>query len=538
MLSKIIIFFVLVFSVFGWLSPFHMNPWLTVTSEICVYISLFLLILNYRNNDVLVPKISILMLIIPLIPVIQYFSGIILFFETALLCFAYLACANLSFIYGYNYYQKYNDSVIYILMSVLCISTCITIIFALTQFFGLEKNIWFISPLNAAGRIFANFAQPNNMATFLVIGLLSSFWLFQNNKIHGLTIGLIGFFLIFVLYYSYSRVGYVELILSMVFLFIYSLKGNRKNIKYIILFLLLFFIFTYLDRSIINLVNSFDLGFVVKESFLERVSNFGGRYTMWPQMIMAIKESSFFGYGWNQTAIAQIEGAKFLYHSEQTRSAHNIILDLIIWNGIFLGSIIVGFLTYLFFKIIFLSTGSIFLKLMIICFSIHALLEFPQNYACFLFLVFFIMGVLWCNVSKNESYKMNYNLNAIFLFIYLFVFGAILHDYLNFKYILVNYDRVEYKANNVKEKIFFLDRIDALLDWVFVDKKKGMSNDELNLFKKFVISAPTEYNLINMTKILIINNKLDESKQFYKILQNLYHTNISYEEIFNSVSNK
>lgn len=75
-----------------------------------------------------------------------------------------------------------------------------------------------------------------------------------------------------------------------------------------------------------------------------------------------------------------------LYPShEWYKSAHNVVLDLLIWNGIPIGALILLYLTGWLY---WLNKGakesvSIIAMLMVSAILIHALLEFPIHYAYF-----------------------------------------------------------------------------------------------------------------------------------------------------------
>lgn len=64
---------------------------------------------------------------------------------------------------------------------------------------------------------------------------------------------------------------------------------------------------------------------------------------MWHQMLLAIKEQPLLGYGWNQVGVAQLSVYLDYPTTEWTEHSHNILLDLLIWNGIPLGILIIGF---------------------------------------------------------------------------------------------------------------------------------------------------------------------------------------------------
>lgn len=532
MISKFMILVIVVCMTLAWLSPFHFNPWRTFSSETLTFISLLSLIIFFRNKDIKLPVISIIIILISFIPIIQFFFNIIFFFETALLSFVYIFACGLAFLYGFNLNEVNKKKFKIILFGTILFSSIITSIFALTQFLGLEKNIWYIFPMGVGYRIYGNFAQPNNMATFLVMGFISLTFLYLIKKINIIFFVIFGLVLMTSIFFSYSRIGWIELILFIFVTLIYSLiKYKEFSLIKVYVFFLVFFISLFLfDKEIVYFLNGYNLGLNLNESGLTRLTYVGGRSIMWPQMLYAIKESPFWGYGWDQTIVAQLLVSEYIYHNEQTRSAHNIFMDIFIWNGLFLGFLISSLILFIYFKSIFYSQGNFFIKMLVIVFSLHAMVEFPQNYAHFLILIFLCLGFLYFNSNNVIIFRVNNYFNLFLILIFSLFFSLIVRDYLNYKYILMNYDKSDYENGEGVEEIIYLDRLDALLKWVFIDKKNIESKKQIDDFDKFVITAPTKYNLISMYNIYLRKYDYINSKKYCIYLNNLYKEDINCDD--------
>ncbi|MEJ5139334.1 MULTISPECIES: O-antigen ligase family protein [Acinetobacter] len=536
MLRKIIIILSLLFICCAWLSPFHANPWLMIVSEICAFLSLFCLIFFFKDKDIIIPRVILPVLFFSIIPFFQYFFGIELYFETALLCFSYLFCVFLSMIIGFNTASiELKERTLILLSGSILISSLISVIIILLQWFGLEKNIFLIAPLHH-DRPFGNFAQPNNMATFLVFGLLSNLFLLKDLKITKKMASVFSFLILFAIALSYSRTAWIELIIIGVCLFFIQDKVVKK--KTIYFYSVLFFIFLFTIPYLNNFLNGFGLGLLSTQNVNDRLSTGSLRLGIWKQMLVAIYQQPWFGYGWNQTAYAQIIASTTVFHSEQTRSAHNIILELLVWNGILIGSIIIFYALYL-LKLVFFTSNQkmVLIRLIIVSFIVHALLEFPQNYACFLLIIAFLIGFLLRENYDLKIFQLNKKTFPIIFIFSIIIFGAIIRDYLNIKYIIANYNSEEFEKNEIKEEILILGRLDTMKNWVFEKKPSMMSDAKIKYYKNFIKTAPTEYNLINIVKILILNGRFEEARDYYKILYDLYHVNYTYDDIYKSVKN-
>ena len=152
----------------------------------------------------------------------------------------------------------------------------------------------------------------------------------------------------------------------------------------------------------------------------------------------------------------------------------------------------------------------------------HAMLEFPQNYAYFLFFVCFVVGLILSSDTNVKFFKINKNFSLMFILLFSIIFSLIIRDYLNYKFILVNYTKEDYKNNIINEKLVVLDRVDTLLSWVLVEKENINDTNQIHNYSKFVMTAPTEYNLLNIMEIHKRNNLTNEFNEFCSFYTKLY----------------
>ena len=111
------------------------------------------------------------------------------------------------------------------------------------------------------------------------------------------------------------------------------------------------------------------------------------RWDAWILFIDAISQRPWFGYGFNQSALAQMEVA--VNHPNLFgvfTFAHNIFLDLIIWCGIPIGIALIGFIILWLFKNLnqVSNPENALLMMMLLVVGNHAMFEMPLYYAYFL----------------------------------------------------------------------------------------------------------------------------------------------------------
>ena len=90
----------------AWLLPIHYRPWVTYTGELFAFLSLFALSALFLKEKLLLPKVSLPLLLLSLVPFIQYGFGELFFFSKALMCGLYIFAFWLSMVLGFNLSQK------------------------------------------------------------------------------------------------------------------------------------------------------------------------------------------------------------------------------------------------------------------------------------------------------------------------------------------------------------------------------------------------------------------------------------------------
>lgn len=112
-------------------------------------------------------------------------------------------------------------------------------------------------------------------------------------------------------------------------------------------------------------------------------------------------------------------------------SAHNIVLDLLVWNGLPLGFLIIAYFAIWLF---WLSknakdTISIVAILMVSAILMHAMLEFPQRYAYFLLPMGFLLGLIQAQTPNLNGVSLHRNIIRCVWLVSLIVLLLIWRDY-------------------------------------------------------------------------------------------------------------
>lgn len=209
-------------------------------------------------------------------------------------------------------------------------------------------------------------------------------------------------------------------------------------------------------------------------SLAERASSGYLRFNIWTQMLLAVQQHPWLGYGWNQTSVAQMSAYALFPTSEWTTSAHNVLLDLIIWNGVPIGTVMIAyFACWLFLNQQAKETISIIAIMMVCTVLIHAMLEFPQRYAYFLLTCGFLLGVIQAQTPVLKGIELSKQILRFIWGISLVLIVAIWRDYN--VYVMNSNLLFKNKQPNAElmgsSQIFVLTQFERRLKWIELSPK-------------------------------------------------------------------
>lgn len=538
-MQSICFFIASLFFSFAWLSPFHTYPWVTFSSELTSFGAAFAVMTLFLTKEIKIPRPQILMLIIVLLPLLQFCFGLILDFSVAFLSFAYLFTFWLMMLCGYNLsLQAENREKLMIGFSlVVLIAGLLSSFMAVVQWLNLESYIYGIMGLRG-NRPYANFGQPNNLSTFLVMALMGGLYLYEKRKASLWLLIPSSLILLFTITLTQSRTAWIVCIFFF-FYWIYKQHKNnpRFNFPKLLLWTLLYFVIAgYLLPYLTQFMSSnLDTGVAHTASIVQRAGSGHERLGMWMQILHAIAERPWFGYGWNQTSIAVVESIEFNTVQVWFNSAHNIILDLLIWNGVPLGVLIVGYLSLwlLWLNKTAKDSTSIIAIMMVCAILIHAMLEFPQRYAYFLLPMGFLLGLIQAQTPQLKGITIQKNVVRCVWLISVIVLLLIWRDYKLFQ----DNSRLIFKGKQPTEEILGSSRILLLtqfqkrLDWIALDPKTRFSEAQLSEFAEMVKNKATPYNLKKFAQVLVYNQQNKEAEKYLYILNRLYKKDVSLADI-------
>ena len=378
----------------SWLIPHHYNPWLTSDSEFLAFIAILLLCPLLFSTKIRLPRISIFIALCAAIPIIQWSFGIIFFLGDAIIVSSYLLGLATAIMLGHNFAANENTrSKAYLgLASVLIIGSVISTWLAFRQWLQFDSGFNSFSayiPPNSGYRPFANFGQPNNLATLLCMGLASVWYLFERRLIGRTASTLIAVFLICGVTLTQSRTPWVGSLFVLVW---WAWKSRFISPRLSWLSLIAWItLYVGLILSLPIITEYLGIGEVDLAGHAQAFERLG----LWQQFSLAVIDGPWWGYGWNQVSVAQLAMSNVFPVAQMTNSSHNILLDLLVWNGPVVGMLMISVLGAWICRLGYLARQqqSIFGLLVVGFVLIHGMLEYPLCYAYFLLPVGFLLGL-------------------------------------------------------------------------------------------------------------------------------------------------
>ena len=482
----------------AWLAYDHYRPWVNFHSETLALLGIGLLALSQCLRDrgvATAPRMVLGIILMAIVPWIQYLVGIEFFAGDALITSLYLHSFGVAIWLGYCYAKSDGDSdgaplvaIFFALWIVALISAAI----GLLQWLNLQAPLgMYVVQTDAGSRALGNLGQPNQLATLLIMGIAALAWTFERNRI-GLTGLIVGVgFMTFVLTITQSRAGIVSA--GAVGLFaVWKTSKNSSRIKplYVLIWL------AACGLLVMSLPMLYDVMLMGSARDLNMAVD-SPRMIIWKQVLSGIFQSPWLGYGWNQTPAAHTAGSLEVLGTYTYTNAHSIILDLVAWNGIPVGLFLTTTLAYWlisrFFKLH--RTNAIYAAACLMPVAVHSLVEFPFAYSYFLLAVGLMVGVVEASYSRGRSFVVNIRWVMGPLVIWFALGVCIVYEYFlveeDFRVVRFENFRIgttpeEYKMPNV----WLLTQMGAMLRASRQQADSEMSLEELENLRKVSLRFP------------------------------------------------
>lgn len=385
-----------------------------------------------------------------------------------------------------------------------------------------------------ARKPYGNVGQPNHAATILLMGAVGAAVLMQRGRLGSKALWPTVLMLGFAITVTQSRTALLAATL-MVILFSVSYRPTDHGPltrTSVLLWLLYMYAAAWIFQNLDWTATKAGIG-------VGNMVASGSRSLIWSQLLIGLMDSPWWGYGWLQVATGQQVGALSLPGQEQASFAHNIVLDLFVFLGVPLGTILSGFVVVWWWRRarrIQASANATQAFFVLIPFLIHSLLEFPHAYAYFLVVAGLLMGGIdaWSEGEKSWVKQLPKGVFAGFIAAWVALLVAV-----GYEYALAEEDfrvnRFENRRLGVTPSeyqppdLVLLTQLRDMLRGMRLRAQPGMSEEDIEILVKISKRyswAPLQFRT---ALALGLNNRPEEATQQLRVIKSLF-ANVIYVE--------
>lgn len=417
----------------AWLVPNHFPPWSAFHADAWMALITIMagvtLLLRVRS-EVNWHAISVMVALLALVPWIQYGFGLLPLAGQAWMSSIYILGFLLVLVFGARWEVASPLQLANALLLAILLASLLSVWLQLFTWLDLSEgdltDIWSMGL--SGNRPYANLGQPNNLATLLIWGVLACFWAYLSGLIGAAVTTFAAGFLLIGLSLTQSRMGLLAITAVMCVTWIWRRLWPSKRTPWIASSLYAFFWFVPFFLKWVSGVLLTDGG----GSYLRLQQQGELRLGAWRLFLHAVAERPWFGYGWTEVGSAQLAVADQVPGLGGTFGhSHNIFLDLVLWLGLPLGSLIVLVLIRWFWLAIcrVSKPKDAILVMFLGVVGIHAMVELPLHYAYFLLPTGLVMGILNARLDAKVIFSTSrWTLAVIFLATSAIV-GVVIRDY-------------------------------------------------------------------------------------------------------------
>lgn len=379
----------------AWMLPGHYRPWTSFQQELLAGAGAALMVLasiaSGMTRRFMVPWIAPLLASVALLPLVQWVVGSLAFADDAVLPASYLLGTALVIIAARAIVAAGNHGFVTALQSTFLAAALASGGISLAQWLQLDVGGW-IEALPSGERVYGNLTQANHLASLVVLGALAALWMFETRRVGAVTASLVWAFFALVLALTGSRTGWLLVLVVAILMIVLRKRLALRTPPVAIVSCV-----ALLAILVISLPSLNDALLQSRGVELSNRLQSGLRWVHWQALADAVSRSPWTGYGWYQVSAAQ--QAVATHHpatGEWLLHSHNLVLDLLIYNGIPIGAAIVfGLCGWIASRMHACRDVDAWIAICgCVVLAVHALLEFPLHYLYFLMPMALLIGII------------------------------------------------------------------------------------------------------------------------------------------------
>lgn len=473
----------------SWLLPNHYLPWVTAYQD-GLAVSLLLLAALSLRGGAKAPALWMAALGLSFCVItMQSLAGLLHYRGDALMAALYIAAFAMALLVGASIGQQSDLPThgavasgqrdrLALWASSLLAAAIYSVGIALSQW-TQTSAITFVVPVDLppGGRPFANFGQPNHLCSAAFLGLCMLALLFETRRIGRTGFWLGAAFLLLGMVASGSRTGWLQVAALVLLVLLMQGRaglrlGGRAALCLGLLYGALLLAWPWANQALL---------LDAARPLADQLSD-GSRLQTWAGYLQALALQPWAGYGWQQAVLVQ----QVVPLPRPYEHTHNLVLDLLIWNGLPLG----GLLILLFGAVLWQQwraarcPRSAWLLLAAAGLLVHAQLEYPLQYAYFLLPLGLMLGMAHGLQPSGAAWAVpSWLLRSVAAGL-LLLLAAVAADYLKAE---ESFRQLRFEAAQIgpagapsaPPQLRVLDQLEDYLWFVRTPARKGMAAEDL-----------------------------------------------------------
>ena len=512
-----------------WLAYDHYRPWVNFHSEALALGGLSLLMasrLISAGKFVSAPRLIAVVAAVACVPWLQWMGGVNYFGGDALISSFYLFALAMSIFVGYSLSVKPAKAVDFQsgFMHVLWIAAMASAAIGLMQWLAVQNILQMYAVQTDPGdRAMGNLGQPNQLATLLLMGV-ASYSMAYEKRLFGTPAFILGIaFLSVVLLLTESRTGLIGVVAVSAFL---AWKNWRSKGRLSARAVLLWGLSCLAARFLVPHMHAALLLGTGRGMSLTDVQS---RWLMWQQTAFGIGEAPWFGYGWNHSSTAHAAGAIAFPGSLTFTNAHNVVLDLLAWNGVPLGLLLVGLCGYWLVSRMrrVQRPEAIYALACFLPLVVHSMLEYPFAYAYFIVAGGLLVGWVEGSIDRHKILVLKVRFGAVFLALWVTAGAGVAYEYLQieedfrvvrFENLRIGTTPAEYDPPNIR----LLSHMGAMLRASRVKPSPGMDTQKIKELSEVARRFPYGALALRNAIALGLNGDPEAASRQMAVIRGMY----------------
>ena len=520
-LSAGVLFVAGVLGVFAWLTPNHYIPWLSFHGELSMGVAMFLacgwVFWSRRGTPLLVPYLSAVSFAAVFLPALQLALGLLVFAGDAWLGALYLLGFALSQLAGFRAASAWGiDRAVEVVQWILLLSAVASVGIALYQWQGLDFLGSAVIDITKGMRPYGNVIQPNNLATLLVLGLIATAYFYERRRIGAVASVFLVLVLGFGIALTQSRAGLLETVVIGAVLLLRRKAVLNGRLRWVA---------ALIGLASIWIIFALWLGAQKMQPTPEgrptsEIVQVGKRTIHWLSLVDAIERKPWLGYGWNQVGAAQYAVAVDHPASEETISeSHDLVLDLLVWNGLPVGVLLIVALAAWFWAALrnIRDPSTLLTYCSVAAVFAHSMVEFPLYYSNFLLPVGWFMGAVSAVALPRATFSWPRWVAPASVTVAFAAMVAMSLEYFKLEsdLRLLRFQQMHIGPGYHAEPspMVVLTQLGHFWNFVITPEHRGMSPAELDDMREVTERFSSKDNIVRYAAALALNGRGDEAAQ-------------------------